>query len=159
MSYAGLNIYQLVPYEWFGSSITVFLETTWTQCAVDSIYSLKRVPRSPDVKVQEAQYLLHLTLMGAQCSSLCAILFVDQMSSTSNTTQIAADASSTAPTFLSSNTSGLTVADHIASFSTDPRIAFNKVTGKWEFEDDDGNEMEWDMVKNTWVPVVRTARF
>jgi HIV Tat-specific factor 1 len=60
-----------------------------------------------------------------------------------------------APTSVSINTSGSTVADHTASFSTDPRIAFNKVTGKWEFEDDDGNEMEWDMVKNSWVPVVR----
>ena len=59
------------------------------------------------------------------------------------------------PTFRSSNKSGSTVADHTASFATDPRIAFNKVTGKWEFEDDDGNEMEWDMVKNAWVPVVR----
>jgi len=51
------------------------------------------------------------------------------------------------------------VTDHTASFSTDPRIAFNKVTGKWEFEDDDGNEMEWDMAKNGWVPVVRTSLF
>ena len=48
------------------------------------------------------------------------------------------------------------MADYTASFVSDPRIAFNKVTGKWEFEDDDGSEMEWGMVKNTWVLVVHT---
>lgn len=42
----------------------------------------------------------------------------------------------------------------MAGFATDPRIHFSKVTGKWEFEDDDGNEMEWDMAKQAWVPVV-----
>jgi len=61
-----------------------------------------------------------------------------------------------ASTSVSSSTSEPTMTDHTASFSTDPRIAFNKVTGKWEFENDDGNEMEWDTVKNAWVPVVRT---
>ena len=61
-----------------------------------------------------------------------------------------------ASTSVSSSISGSTVADHTASFATDPRIAFNKVTGKWEFENDDGDEMEWDMVKIAWVPVVRT---
>ena len=69
---------------------------------------------------------------------------------------MAADGSATTSRSLSSNASGSTLADYTASFATDPRIAFNKVTGKWEFEDDDGNEMEWDMAKNTWVPVVRT---
>ena len=61
-----------------------------------------------------------------------------------------------ASTSVSSTIHEQTVTDHIASFSTDPRIAFNKVTGKWEFENDDGNEMEWDTVKNAWVPIVRT---
>lgn len=25
---------------------------------------------------------------------------------------------------------------------------------RWQFEDDDGTEMEWDTVKAAWVPVV-----
>ncbi|KAG8781937.1 hypothetical protein FRB91_007761, partial [Serendipita sp. 411] len=41
-----------------------------------------------------------------------------------------------------------------ADFASDPRIHYNTVTQKWEFEDDDGNEMEWDILKNTWVPIV-----
>ncbi|EJD52695.1 hypothetical protein AURDEDRAFT_111297 [Auricularia subglabra TFB-10046 SS5] len=36
----------------------------------------------------------------------------------------------------------------------DPHIHFSRGTGRWEYEDDDGNTMEWDMVKSAWVPVV-----
>lgn len=36
----------------------------------------------------------------------------------------------------------------------DPHIHFSRETGRWEYEDDDGNTMEWDMVKSAWVPVV-----
>jgi HIV Tat-specific factor 1 len=37
----------------------------------------------------------------------------------------------------------------------DERIYFSRETGTWRFEDDDGNEMEYDTAKNTWVQVVR----
>jgi hypothetical protein len=43
----------------------------------------------------------------------------------------------------------------IADFESDPRIHFNIVSGKWEIEDDDGNEMEWDAIKSAWIPLVR----
>ncbi|KAG8833810.1 hypothetical protein FRC17_010051 [Serendipita sp. 399] len=39
-------------------------------------------------------------------------------------------------------------------FASDPRVHYNTVTQKWEFEDDEGNEMEWDVVKNSWVPII-----
>lgn len=42
-----------------------------------------------------------------------------------------------------------------ANFASDPRIYFNKVTGRWQFEDDDGKEMEYDTATGTWVQVVR----
>jgi hypothetical protein len=45
-------------------------------------------------------------------------------------------------------------ADAIPDFSSDPRIHFNTVSKKWEFEDDDGNEMQWDEGKHAWVPIV-----
>ncbi|KAG9123752.1 hypothetical protein FRC07_014058 [Ceratobasidium sp. 392] len=41
-----------------------------------------------------------------------------------------------------------------AQFASDPRIHFSRETQTWYFEDDDGREMEWDAVKNTWVEVV-----
>jgi len=42
----------------------------------------------------------------------------------------------------------------MADFESDPRIHFNTVSGKWEIEDDGGNEMEWDPVKSAWVSLV-----
>lgn len=42
-------------------------------------------------------------------------------------------------------------------FSSDPRVYYNTQTGKWQFEDDDGNEFEWDQLRNTWAPVVSQA--
>lgn len=45
--------------------------------------------------------------------------------------------------------------DLATAFAADPRIYFNQVTARWQFEDDDGKEMEWDIVKGTWVEVVR----
>jgi HIV Tat-specific factor 1 len=42
----------------------------------------------------------------------------------------------------------------VADFDADPRIHFNTVSGNWEFEDDDGNEMQWDAPKRAWVPIV-----
>ncbi|KZV95134.1 hypothetical protein EXIGLDRAFT_739792 [Exidia glandulosa HHB12029] len=36
----------------------------------------------------------------------------------------------------------------------DPHIHFSRETGRWEYEDDDGNTLEWDMQKAAWIPVV-----
>ncbi|CCA67561.1 related to Splicing factor U2AF-associated protein 2 [Serendipita indica DSM 11827] len=55
---------------------------------------------------------------------------------------------------MSSNLPTTNMPMSIAHFETDPRIHYNTVSQKWEFEDDDGNEMEWDDVKNAWVPLV-----
>ncbi|KAG8985075.1 hypothetical protein FRB90_004948 [Tulasnella sp. 427] len=41
-----------------------------------------------------------------------------------------------------------------ATFASDPRIYFNKQTGRWQFEDDDGKEMEYDTATGAWVPVI-----
>ena len=45
----------------------------------------------------------------------------------------------------------------MADFESDPRIHFNTVSGKWEVEDDDGNEMEWDAAKGAWIPLARVS--
>ncbi|KZS98349.1 hypothetical protein SISNIDRAFT_404278 [Sistotremastrum niveocremeum HHB9708] len=41
-----------------------------------------------------------------------------------------------------------------AAFAQDPRIHFSKVSGTWQYEDEDGKEMEWDVTKGVWKPVV-----
>lgn len=41
-----------------------------------------------------------------------------------------------------------------ASFADDPRVHYNQVSSKWEFEADDGKEYEWDVARNSWVPLV-----
>jgi hypothetical protein len=41
------------------------------------------------------------------------------------------------------------------SFAEDPRAFYNKETGTWRLEDDDGNEFEYDQAKGVWVPLVR----
>ena len=41
------------------------------------------------------------------------------------------------------------------SFAEDPRAFYNKETGTWRLEDDDGNEFEYDQVKGAWLPLVR----
>ena len=43
-----------------------------------------------------------------------------------------------------------------AAFAEDDRIHFDRTTGTWRLEDDDGNEMEYDGTKGGWVPVVST---
>lgn len=45
-----------------------------------------------------------------------------------------------------------------AAFADDPRVHFDRQAGTWRFEDDDGNEMEYDAAKGAWVPVVRPFR-
>jgi len=42
------------------------------------------------------------------------------------------------------------------SFAEDPRAFYDKETGTWRLEDDDGNEFEYDQEKDIWVPLVRT---
>ncbi|GJE94495.1 RRM domain-containing protein [Phanerochaete sordida] len=41
-----------------------------------------------------------------------------------------------------------------AAFADDPRVHFDRQAGTWRFEDDDGNEMEYDAAKGAWVPVL-----
>ena len=43
-----------------------------------------------------------------------------------------------------------------AAFATDPRIHYDRTSGTWRFEDDDGNEHEYDNTKGAWVAVVST---
>jgi len=35
----------------------------------------------------------------------------------------------------------------------DERVHFNRESGKWAFEDDQGDEFEWDAKQNAWMPV------
>lgn len=41
-----------------------------------------------------------------------------------------------------------------ASFAQDPNVSFDKATGKWQYEAEDGTEFEYDVVARAWVPVV-----
>lgn len=41
-----------------------------------------------------------------------------------------------------------------AQFANDPRIHFSKESETWQYEADDGKEMEWDPVKGVWVEIV-----
>ena len=45
-----------------------------------------------------------------------------------------------------------------AAFASDPRIHFSRETGRWAYEDDDGNEFEYDGVKGVWIAVVSRNR-
>lgn len=45
--------------------------------------------------------------------------------------------------------------DNGAAFSEDPHISFDRATGKWHYEADDGKEFEYDVVARAWVPIVR----
>lgn len=46
-----------------------------------------------------------------------------------------------------------------AAFADDPRVHFDRQAGTWRFEDDDGNEMEYDAAKGAWVALVRPSFF
>lgn len=50
-----------------------------------------------------------------------------------------------------------TFEEQAAAFASDDRIHFSKATGTWQFEDEDGSEMEWDASKGAWVPLVFIA--
>ncbi|PCH43874.1 hypothetical protein WOLCODRAFT_138648 [Wolfiporia cocos MD-104 SS10] len=41
-----------------------------------------------------------------------------------------------------------------AAFAEDPRVHFDRASGTWRFENDDGSELEYDAAKGAWVPVV-----
>ncbi|KAF8608619.1 hypothetical protein BDV93DRAFT_433862 [Ceratobasidium sp. AG-I] len=41
-----------------------------------------------------------------------------------------------------------------AQFASDPRIHFSKETQTWQYEADDGKDMEWDPLKGVWVEIV-----
>lgn len=56
---------------------------------------------------------------------------------------------------LPSVAAGASAEAQAAAFASDPRVHFSQVTKRWAFEDDDGNEFEYDGVKGVWVPVVR----
>ena len=49
-----------------------------------------------------------------------------------------------------------TFEEQAAAFASDDRIHFSKATGTWQFEGEDGTEMEWDTSKGAWVPLVFT---
>ena len=57
--------------------------------------------------------------------------------------------------FPTASSSSTTTAGGI-SFAEDPRAYYDKETGTWRLEDDDGNEFEYDQTKGAWVPLVRT---
>ena len=42
-----------------------------------------------------------------------------------------------------------------AAFESDPRIHFDRQSGTWRLEDENGDELEYDAAKGKWVPVVR----
>ncbi|KAF8325274.1 uncharacterized protein EI90DRAFT_2186841 [Cantharellus anzutake] len=44
--------------------------------------------------------------------------------------------------------------DPTAGFADDPRYFFDTVSGKWQYEADDGTELEYDTVARAWVPLV-----
>jgi HIV Tat-specific factor 1 len=45
-----------------------------------------------------------------------------------------------------------------AAFAADDRIHYDKTSGTWRLEDDDGNEMEFDAAKGVWVPLVSSSQ-
>lgn len=52
------------------------------------------------------------------------------------------------------NTGGAVMPIAAGFDSNDPRIHFDQTTGKWQYEDDDGNGFEWDDRKEAWAPLV-----
>jgi len=52
------------------------------------------------------------------------------------------------------DTAGFTPEQLAAAFSADPRYHFDRESGTWRFENDDGEELEYDEQKQVWKPVV-----
>lgn len=67
---------------------------------------------------------------------------------------IASGSNSNASTSTSTSTSTSSSAVDASAFSQDPRVHINTLNGKWTFEQEDGSELEWDIVRGAWVPVV-----
>lgn len=65
---------------------------------------------------------------------------------------MASSSSTAGPPSGPSTNMGLTIT---APAGMEDRMFFSRETGTWRFEDDDGNEMEYDTSKNAWAPVVR----
>ncbi|KAF8577745.1 hypothetical protein K439DRAFT_1532040 [Ramaria rubella] len=59
-------------------------------------------------------------------------------------------ASAAPPTALQATT----FEEQAAAFASDDRIHFSKTSGTWQYENEDGTEMEWDASKGAWVPLV-----
>ncbi|CAL1707081.1 unnamed protein product [Somion occarium] len=49
---------------------------------------------------------------------------------------------------------GSTPEQQAAAFASDERIHFDRTSGTWKFEDDDGHELEYDVTKGAWIPLV-----
>ncbi|CCM05704.1 uncharacterized protein FIBRA_07936 [Fibroporia radiculosa] len=49
---------------------------------------------------------------------------------------------------------GSTAAQQEAAFADDPHVHFDRASGTWRFENDDGSELEYDAAKGAWVPLV-----
>ncbi|GJJ06061.1 hypothetical protein Clacol_000249 [Clathrus columnatus] len=49
---------------------------------------------------------------------------------------------------------GRTFEEQAAAFGDDERVHFSKESGTWRYEAEDGMEMEWDVSKSAWVPVI-----
>ncbi|KDQ57613.1 hypothetical protein JAAARDRAFT_35306 [Jaapia argillacea MUCL 33604] len=47
-----------------------------------------------------------------------------------------------------------TIEEQTAAFNADPNTYYDRETGTWRYENEDGTEMEWDITKNSWKPVV-----
>lgn len=41
-------------------------------------------------------------------------------------------------------------------FDDDPRVSFDKTAGKYQYEDDAGQEWEW--AEHAWIPIVGSKR-
>ncbi|KAI0315475.1 hypothetical protein OF83DRAFT_353516 [Amylostereum chailletii] len=55
---------------------------------------------------------------------------------------------------LPSAVAGSSQEDQAAAFAEDPRIHFDRPSGTWRLEDDNGDELEYDPAKGVWVPLV-----
>ncbi|KZT26838.1 hypothetical protein NEOLEDRAFT_1155547 [Neolentinus lepideus HHB14362 ss-1] len=51
--------------------------------------------------------------------------------------------------------SSTTPEQQAAAFDADPNAYFDKESGSWRYENEDGTELEWNVTKRAWVPVVR----
>ncbi|KAG7449537.1 uncharacterized protein BT62DRAFT_985135 [Guyanagaster necrorhizus] len=61
---------------------------------------------------------------------------------------------SSVPLLPPSAAAGSSQAVQAAAFADDPRVYFSKESNKWHFEQDDGTELEYDVAKGSWVPML-----